>query len=306
MQRSPFVCPIPHRFSLLFLHQPIFEDMNKFSQYRQRAIDWLNGKRDFDKGVRLLQDSGFKPGVVAKLRKHGENGPDAKARLLHLVRMLVQAWAMPGEQVDDLDPDTGLDASVDAPTETIDKGLQLIDVIQKDDAGEIELPQNVATVVRKYAAAYRQRDMLHKQLAELPEDNSEDTIKKREPILEEIDKCSALMERLYPLYERFQAGTIHDLSDEDLASLEDKESATPVEEKDVDLSAMTKDELMKIQKSIKTKIHRANCQLLYQQDSVADKENPLPPSPAREKYEAKIRNLSAELEKVQYAIAQFG
>lgn len=279
--------------------------MNKFSQYRQRAIDWLNGKRDFNEGVRLLQDSGFKPGVVAKLRKHGENGPDAKARLLHLVRMLVQAWAMPGEQVDDLDPDTGLDASMDAPTVTIDKELRLIDVIQKDDAGEIELPQNVATVVRKYAAAYRQRDALHKQLAELPEDNSEDTIKKREPILGEIDKCSALMERLYPLYERFQAGSISDLSNEDLASLEE-ESASPVEEKEVDLSDKTKDELMKIQKSIKTRIHRANCQLLYQQDSVADKENPLPPSPAREKYETKIRNLSAELEKVQYAIAKFG
>ena len=279
--------------------------MNKFSQYRQRAIDWLNGKRDFNEGVRLLQDSGFKPGVVAKLRKHGENGPDAKARLLHLVRMLVQAWAMPGEQVDDLDPDTGLDASMDAPTVTIDKELRLIDVIQKDDAGEIELPQNVATVVRKYAAAYRQRDALHKQLAELPEDNSEDTIKKREPILGEIDKCSALMERLYPLYERFQTGTITDLSNEDLASLEE-ESASPVEEVEVDLSDKTKDELMKLQKSIKTKIHRANCQLLYQQDSVADKENPLPPSPAREKYETKIRNLSAELEKVQYAIAKFG
>lgn len=279
--------------------------MNKFSQYRQRAIDWLNGKRDFNEGVRLLQDSGFKPGVVAKLRKHGENGPDAKARLLHLVRMLVQAWAMPGEQVDDLDPDTGLDASMDAPTVTIDKELRLIDVIQKDDAGEIELPQNVATVVRKYAAAYRQRDALHKQLAELPEDNSEDTIKKRESILGEIDKCSALMERLYPLYERFQTGTIPDLSNEDLASLEE-ESASPVEEEEVDLSDKTKDELMKLQKSIKTKIHRANCQLLYQQDSVADKENPLPPSPAREKYETKIRNLSAELEKVQYAIAKFG
>ena len=306
MQRSPFVCPIPHRFSLLFLHQPIFEDMNKFSQYRQRAIDWLNGKRDFNEGVRLLQDSGFKPGVVAKLRKHGENGPDAKARLLHLMRMLVQAWALPNEQIEDIDPDTGLNAATVAPAETVGQTELLIDIIKKDEAGEIELPQNAAAVIREYAAAYRKRDALHRQLAELPEDNEETTIKQREPILSEIEKCSALMERLYPLYERFQAGTIYDLSDEDLASLEDKESATPVEEQDVDLSTKTKDELMNIQKSIKTKIHRANCRLLYQQDSVADKENPLPPSPAREKYEAKIRNLSAELEKVQYAIAKFG
>lgn len=280
--------------------------MNRYSKYRQRAIDWLNGKRIFSEGVNILQESGFKPGVVAKLRKHGESGPEAKTRLLHLMRMLVQAWAQPDDRIEDIDPDTGLDATTEVPTETVDRTERLIDIIKKDEAGEIELPQNAATVIRKYAAAYRRRDALHKQLAELPEDNNEETIKKREPILAEITECSALMERLYPLYERFQSGSVNDLTDEEIASVEDERDPEPAPEKSADLSALSKDKLMKMQKSIKTKIHRANCQLRYQQDTVAEEENPLPPSPAREKYEAKIRNLTAELEKVQYAIAQFG
>lgn len=280
--------------------------MNKYSQYRQRAIDWLNGKRIFSEGLDILQESGFKPGVVAKLRKHGESGPEAKARLLHLMRMLVQAWAQPEDKINDIDPDTGLDATIEAPTETIDQTERLISIIKKDEAGEIELPKNTAAVIRKYAAAYRRRDALHKQLAELPEDNDDATIKKREPLLNEIAECSALMERLYPLYERFRSGKISDLTDEEVSSVEDEKAPEPSPEESVDLSVLTKEQLMKIQKSIKTKIHRANCQLRYQQDTVAEEENPLPPSPAREKYEAKIRNLTAELEKVQYAIAQFG
>ncbi|MGM9862955.1 MAG: hypothetical protein ACI305_01660, partial [Lepagella sp.] len=68
---------------------------NRFIAFRQRAIDWLNGKRDFSEGISILQESGFKPGVVNKLNRQGEGGPMAASRLMFLVRELVKAWAMP-------------------------------------------------------------------------------------------------------------------------------------------------------------------------------------------------------------------
>ena len=89
---DPFCCV---RFSHFYPHyicvvliQYVFMT-NNFIKHRQAAIDWLNGKRDFDAGIKVLEESKFKPGVVAKLKRVGVNGPEAKARLVYLMRSLV-------------------------------------------------------------------------------------------------------------------------------------------------------------------------------------------------------------------------
>ena len=80
---------------------------NRFIQFRQKAIDWLNSDRNFNTGIQLLEESKFKPGVVAKLKKHGENGPEAKKRLKFLVNELVKAWIMPEQALTDNAPELG-------------------------------------------------------------------------------------------------------------------------------------------------------------------------------------------------------
>ena len=67
-----------------------------------------------------------------------------------------------------------------------------------------------------------------------------------------------------------------------------------------------KEKLQKMRKSVATKILRARNMLEFQQESKADKPNPMPECPKRVKYETKIANLTEELEKIDYAIAALG
>lgn len=288
---------------------------NNFIKHRQAAINWLNGKRDFDSGIKVLEESKFKPGVVAKLKRVGEKGPEAKARLVYLMRSLVQAWAMPEEVANDnIDPATGVDANEDTTIYTDSSEAYINMAIEKLTVDPEAYPKRIASVIREYADAYKRRDILHKQLADLPEDNDEATVAKRKELSDEIKAKTELMERMYPLYEKFQS-LKEDISEEDIQSLEqptdDNESN---DEKDSSINepgvgnfdGRTKEELQKIRKSVATKIGRAKNMLEYQQETKAETPNPMPESPKKVKYETKIANLTKELEQIDYAIAKLG
>ena len=288
---------------------------NDFIKHRQAAIDWLNGKRDFDAGINVLEKSKFKPGVVARLKRDGVNGREAKARLVHIMRSLVQAWAMPDDQLNDnTDPATGVDASEEPTIYTDSSDAYINMAVEKLMVDPEAYPKRIAAVIREYADAYKKRDILHKQLADLPEDNDEATVAKRKELSDEIKAKTELMERMYPLYEKFQSLN-EDISEEDIQSLENPTDDTQsIDEKDSsviesgvgNLDGRTKDELQKIRKSVATKIGRAKNMLEYQQETKAETPNPMPESPKKVKYETKIANLTKELEQIDYAIAKLG
>ena len=288
---------------------------NDFIKHRQAAIDWLNGKRDFDAGINVLEKSKFKPGVVARLKRDGVNGREAKARLVHIMRSLVQAWAMPDDQLNDnTDPATGVDASEEPTIYTDSSDAYINMAVEKLMVDPEAYPKRIAAVIREYADAYKKRDILHKQLADLPEDNDEATVAKRKELSDEIKAKTELMERMYPLYEKFQSLN-EDISEEDIQSLENPTDDTQsIDEKDSsviepgvgNLDGRTKDELQKIRKSVATKIGRAKNMLEYQQETKAETPNPMPESPKKVKYETKIANLTKKLEQIDYAIAKLG
>lgn len=315
---DPFCCV---RFSHFYPHyicvvliQYVFMT-NNFIKHRQAAIDWLNGKRNFDAGIKVLEESKFKPGVVAKLKRVGVNGPEAKARLVYLMRSLVQAWAMPeDEAADNTDPATGVDANEEMAIHTDSSDAYINMAIEKLTVDPEAFPKRIASVIREYADAYKRRDILHKQLADLPEDNGEETVAKRKELSDEIQAKTELMERMYPLYEKFLSLN-EDITEEDIQSLEHSTDDTEsTDEKDSSgsesgtgyLDGRTKEELQKIRKSVATKIGRAKNMLEYQQETKAESPNPMPESPKRVKYETKIANLSRELEQIDYAIAKLG
>ena len=315
---DPFCCV---RFSHFYPHyicvvliQYVFMT-NNFIKHRQAAIDWLNGKRDFDAGIKVLEESKFKPGVVAKLKRVGVNGPEAKARLVYLMRSLVQAWAMPeGEAADNTDLATGVDANEEMAIHTDSSDAYINMAIEKLTVDPEAFPKRIASVIREYADAYKRRDILHKQLADLPEDNGEETVAKRKELSNEIQAKTELMERMYPLYEKFLSLN-EDITEEDIQSLEHSTDDTEsTDEKDSsgsesgtgNLDGRTKEELQKLRKSVATKIGRAKNMLEYQQETKAESPNPMPESPKRVKYETKIANLSRELEQIDYAIAKLG
>ncbi|MBQ8242306.1 MAG: hypothetical protein IJZ40_02340, partial [Bacteroidaceae bacterium] len=270
---------------------------NNFIQHRQKAIDWLNGKRDFDAGIKVLEDSKFKPGVVAKLKRVGIKAPEAKSRLVYLMRSLVQAWAMKDEEVvDNTDPATGLDAEETATIVTDSSAASIQMAAEKLEAEPNAFPERISSVIREYASAYKTRDKLHKQLAELPENNEPDVMEKRQELTKQIAEKTDLMEKLYPTYQKYSSLN-EDISEEELKQLEhDNDNSTNADaseneggvESDNSYVGKSKQELQKLRKSISTKIGRAKNMLEYQQETKKDTPDPMPESPKRVKYETKI------------------
>lgn len=270
--------------------------------YRQQAIDWLNSKRDFNEGILLMEATGFRPSVIAKLKKHGAKGPDAAHRMTRVIRLYIQVCS--GGQDTGEDFDTGINASVDNPEITSDATtVKIAEAAHLIEEGKMEVPESVASVVARYAEAYKRRDILHKQLAELPEDNAEDTVASRKDLVTEIAKCTYTMETLYPQYEAYiQEGKepepeSSEDGDDSLEDGEDDNAEDPLEGK-------SKEELQKLRKSVATKISKANNMLQYQQEKKGETPNPMPECPKRVKYETKIQKLSKELEAIEYAIAR--
>lgn len=281
---------------------------NRFIAFRQRAIDWLNGKRDFSEGISILKESGFKPGVVNKLNRQGEGGPMAASRLTYLMRELVKAWAMTDEQLqDNMDAQEGAPADAH-PMLTDNTELKKIAETMNEVLSESNPhPANISKAIRLYADAYKRRDILHRKMAELPESNEEAVMAERKKMTEEIGRCTDLMERLYPLYGQYlQSG--QDVTDEQVEQASESNESEEEDEDTTssDFESCSIEELKKLRKSVATKILRAKNLIEYQQETKADKPNPLPPSPKREKYELKINRLSAELERIDYAIVRKG
>lgn len=271
--------------------------MSKFINYRDRAIAWLNSDRDFHKGIALLEESQFKPGVVRKLRMDGASGQASAQRLYHLIMQLVNAWSMTEQQLNDnTDPVTGIPADERAITDTTkDKRFTQI-VLEAENNEKVE--PRIRELITRYANAYRQRDKLHRQLASMAEDNDEKTMQQRKMLIGLIDQFTEVMELCYPAIEKYINLGI--ASEEEIKRADQKVEVEISEQYEFD--NMSLDELKKFHKNLKIRIIRTRNMLEYQQDAKAEKPNPLPQSPRRLRYEERLKRFKKQLEVVEYTI----
>lgn len=275
-----------------------------YSKHRQAAIAWMNSQRDFQHGIQVLEASGFRPVVVANLKKRGETAPAAMARLKHLMRTLINAWAQPGEVWDDTDLEAGIIHGQQVETETSGAHMSMMEAYDALNSGQLEhYPVEVKNVIIDYRNAYVQREIIHRELAELGEDNSEELCRLRR---EKSDRLADLSNKLEQLYPQFIAY----IEEKKIPAPElpaEETPAEPVEDDDdvsVDYAQMTLQDLKKLKKSLSTKVIRALNRLNYQQETKAEQMNPMPDGPERVKYETKIRRLSAQIEEIKMAIAK--
>lgn len=279
------------------------------TQKREEAINWLNSKsRAFEEGVAILEESGYKPGVVRRLKTIGETPVNRE----HLIENIRQYLRHLGEEVEDTDADMGVINGEEPQVLVSENDGQdsLLTLADKVEAGEKEgFDAKCGELLITYAKAYREREQGHRMLAEVPEDNTEENVAKRKEIGEDIDRLTDKLERIYPLIKNYiDNGVVP--SDED--ATEATQPIVKVEENIVtndntaDLDTLTKEELQKMLKSAKTKILRKSNMLLYQQETKAEQENPLPECPKRTKYETAIAELQKEVEQLEYAIARKG
>lgn len=273
------------------------------SQYRQAAADWLKGKKDYKEGLDILKKSGFKPGVVRRLESIGESDT-ARMHLKENIRLYIQFI---GKEPEDTDADLGV---INGKQPEVLKQEETKNLSIDELAVHFELssaaPTGTSRAVIQYAKLYRLREKAHREMANVPETNDDEHVDARRKLSDTIDSCTSQMEKLYPVVKDY-IDTKKVISNEELDALlneqEDKEADKKDETSD-EYDAQSKEELQKLLKSAKTKILRKKNLLLYQQETKADKPNPLPDCPKRVKYETEIAKLEKDVEALQYAIAR--
>lgn len=266
----------------------------EYLKHRNAAIVWMNGNRDFYKGIAVLEAAKFKPIVVARLRKDGPNGPDASSRLKHLMRTLIKAWALPSSELQDTDVERGIVSGEVLQAAPPTDSLSIRQVAGKLERGEMTAPQSFRAIVFRYRDAYVLRDKAHRQMAELGEGADDDTVARRKALSDDIERLSSLMDYLYPQY---QAYVLHGTVPEPTLT----DSPAPTEPS---YESMSLDELKFHRKSVATKILRAKNRLQYQAETRKEMPNPMPEGAERVRYEKKIQVLSQRLERIKVELAK--
>lgn len=277
---------------------------------RQKAIDWLNSRgRDFTAGMKILEASGFKPGVVRRLKSIGESD-DAKMHLVENIRLYLRFF---GCEIEDTDAELGVfdgQQPEELNQKDENKGQTLEMLAVKVEAGETDAPEGAGRAIIEYAKLYRAREKAHREMAKVAESNDDEHVAARRKLSDTIDILTTKMEKLYPLVSGFlDNGTVPEAEavETALADDEPKAAAAASETAEVpDLTGLSKEELQKRLKSAKTKILRKSNLLDYQQETKAEVPNPLPDCPKRVKYETEIAALKEEVKSLQYAIARKG
>ena len=280
---------------------------------RESAIRWLKSDRDFNAGVALLQSTGFKPAVVAKLARVGVSGPEAPSRLLFLMREFISLFHSRTPP-----PDTDAELHVfegkESPTDTApEQSMAIMAVAERVDRGSAGVPAGIAKVVHEYATLYKQRDKAMRLMGDIGEQNDEASMAERKRLSDQINDISTRMERLYPLYERYLQ-TTSDASDDDIgrAMTDDTPTLKPdhpdvsEQQQRAHLASRSKAELHKERKNVRSRIRRSQNMLDYQTTTEGETPNPMPEGVERLKYESRIKRLKAYEEKLCVALAEKG
>lgn len=274
------------------------------SQYRQAAADWLKGKQDYKEGLDILKKSGFKPGVVRRLESIGESDT-ARMHLKENIRLYIQFI---GKEPEDTDADLGVINGKQPEVLKQDETKNLsIDELAVHFELSSAAPTGTSRAIIQYAKLYRMREKAHREMANVPETNDDEHVDARRKLSDTIDSWTSQMEKLYPVVKDY-IETKKVISHEELDALLNEQEDDPETDKKDETSdeydAQSKEELQKLLKSAKTKILRKKNLLEYQQETKADKPNPMPDCPKRVKYETEIAKLEKEVEALQYAIAR--
>ncbi len=315
---------------------------------RKQAIAWLKSNRDFNEGLSILRNSGYRPHIASKIGKWGDN-KHSHDKLLNELRNFIKCWnnddpivgakddsesASPfdreNEEMDILTQakalgfDESVSDSVSNPdtgsydnNQTVENGNE--DSYKNEDVQH--LPMIIQRLICSFADLYRQRSILHAALSEVPENNDPTNCENRKSICLAIDGISTKMDKLYSLKKLFDnEGLIPEqdllekslldevVSDNNILNDDDKvnDNLGLDDDKvvvDVDLPESIS-ELKKLRKNSCTKLSRAKNQLLYQQDTKADVEFPLPEGAKRIKISKKVLRLSALIKKIDIQIAK--
>ena len=276
------------------------QDVNSTAEMRQEAIDWLNGKRDTEKGLEILEKSGYKPHVAAIFRQN-RTRKDIPGKVLIEIRNYLRYFATPNSEVhkDEL--------TEDEIAEQLN--VRVLTNIEKELANE-EYPPIIKRLLTEFHGLYQQRSLLHKGLKEVGEGNDLKSTTDRKRILFVADAISRRMDELWKSMESYKTdGT---LPAEELFATSFNPDKVVIPEDDKTEGDKPKPELVlatdidglkKQSDNWRIKLAKAQNRLDYQGEKKADKPNQMPEGPKRITLLKRIDQLKAEKEIIDLALA---
>ncbi len=181
----------------------------------------------------------------------------------------------------------------DAPVTQIPAHLKTM-----SDQELLLLPDDMQKVIREHSKLYMLRSQLHEQMANMPEDNKPDTVKKRKNISDSIALLSPRIDLLFQAKEDFyRKGLKPDMS----ILFPVIPSDAPQTSKETLLPGSDK-ELKKLKKNLQSANVKDQNMLDYQEETKADKPSPMPSGPKRLKLEKRIASRHKQIEAIDYKL----
>ncbi|ADV44365.1 hypothetical protein [Bacteroides helcogenes] len=287
-----------------------------YIEARREGIDWLNSaKREYNAGVAILAKSGYKSIVSSKLSRLGER-PHTREKLEYEIRQMIRVWYHPEDPrfenvdlADDAIP--GNDGRAETVSEATANGIVATaeQELSREADEQPAYPPVISKIIYDFRECYNERSRQHRLLSELGETNTEAVCANRKDIVQHVGILSKRMTLLAAIKREYDENKSLP-SDQQLdelyknAGIPDEKQEREDEETDID--SMSVEELKKAKSNAKSKISKAKNMLLYSSESRPKdgKENPLPPCPKRVRFERKVANQEALVEKIDYRLAE--
>ena len=271
------------------------------------VLQWWHGARDYTTGCQLygkcgknnvMKNTFNKPGKEKRLSgklqyelckavgldwKNMPALPDGAAKFMGppppitkitLIRNVDDTTHIPGDELPD------------APY-TPDKYIPII-----SDTKALQYPKVIRRITMEYQENFRDRSMLHKKMREVPPENTIANTQTRADYLKNIKEKSDRMDYLYAFMKNYDENKVVPLEDE----------VWPPE-KELELPDSIND-LKRMKQNLQTSNVKDNNQLLYQQKTKAEKENPMPAGVKRKKIELRIKGREETIEVINTKLVE--
>ena len=292
------------------------EITNAYIEARREGIAWLNSaKREYNTGVAILAKSGYKTIVSSKLAKLGEK-PHTREKLEYEIRQMIKVWYHPDDpRFEDVDLADDAVEGNDGRSETVpeETAAAIVAIAENEQAREADeqpaYPPVIVKIIYDFRECYNERSRQHRLLAELGETNTQAVCAERKDIVARIGFLSKRMTLLAAIKRQFEQNKelpTEEQLDELYKKAKTAEEKPEKEDEQTDISSLSVEELKKAKSNAKSKITKARNMLLYSSESKPKdgKENLLPDCPKRVKYEKKVAEQEALVEKIEYRLAE--
>jgi len=274
---------------------------------RQKALDWLNSKtKDTAKGVEILKNAGYKPYVIEIFEKNIDR-KDIPAKVEIEIRNYVRYHANPDNVIhkDELKAEVLPLSFTDTVTEQFVSKVEV-------NIQENQYPELIAKAMYEFAELYNQRSILHKELKQIGEANTDKEIKARKQKQLVINACSIRMDELHNIIEAYKLDKTMPAEEVFAEKFNPEAQAkAKAEQKETDQVKTFElaDDIVGLKKQSENwriKISRAENMLRYQQETkpkTGEKTTPMPEGPKRIKKLKTIERMKAEKLQIETAIA---